>query len=44
MKMKRKLEDFGTRSAGENKILAEIDSGEVIVLHNGLPPDVPGGL
>ena len=42
MKMKRKLEDFGTRSAAENKILAELDSGEDIVLLDGFPPDVLG--
>lgn len=40
--MKRKFEDFGELWPAEEKILAEIDSGEPIVLHNGLPPDVPG--
>lgn len=40
--MKRKLEDFGELSAAEKQILAEIDSGDFIELHDGLPPDVPG--
>ncbi len=41
MKMKRKLEDFGELSAAEQKIVDELDSGEFIKLHDGLPPDVP---
>ncbi len=42
MKMKRKLEDFGELWLAEEKIFAEIDSGEFIVLHDGLPPETGG--
>ncbi|MBL1436382.1 MAG: hypothetical protein COB08_009315 [Rhodobacteraceae bacterium] len=41
MAMKRKLEDFGELWPAEEQILAEIDSGEDIELHDGLPPKTP---